>query len=319
MDIRPRRSVLYMPGANQRALEKAKSLPADALILDLEDSVAPAAKESARDLVCAAVRSRSYGAREIVVRVNALDTPWGADDLAAACKAAPHAVLVPKITCAQDVRDAHARMIAADGAGVDLWLMIETPRAVLDIGAIAAERANNKALAAFVIGANDLAKETRAALAKGRAALLPWLSQIVLGARAYGLDVIDAVYNDHADIAGFRDECAQARDLGMDGKSLIHPGQIEPCNEAFSPASGEIAWARRIVAAFDHPDHAGLGVISLDGKMVERLHLAMAQRVLALAGAMRVGLRPWPWRLSCFRGGAILYKRPCRRAAGAWE
>ncbi|MBX9761101.1 MAG: CoA ester lyase [Beijerinckiaceae bacterium] len=286
MDIRPRRSVLYMPGANERALEKAKSLPADALILDLEDSVAPSAKEGARDLVCAAARGGAYGRREIIVRINGLDTPWGADDLAAACKARPNAILVPKISCAQDVRDTCARMHDAGAHDVRLWLMIETPRAVLDIGAIAAERDRNPALDAFVIGANDLAKETRAKLAKGRAALLPWLAQIMLGARAYGLDVIDAVYNDHADIDGFREECAQARDLGMDGKSLIHPGQIAPCNEAFSPACDEIAWARGVVAAFDRPENASLGVISLDGKMVERLHLGMAQRILALADAM---------------------------------
>ena len=284
MDIRPRRSVLYMPGANERALEKAKSLPADALILDLEDSVAPSAKDAARDLVCAAARSGAYGRREIVVRINGLDTPWGDDDLAAVCKAAPHAILVPKIASVADVRHVHAQMRVAGAGNLRLWLMIETPRAVLDIGSIAAERAH-AGLDAFVIGANDLAKETRATLANGRAALLPWLAQIVLGARAHGIDVIDAVYNDHADIEGFRQECAQGRDMGMDGKSLIHPGQIEPCNAAFSPAGEEIAWARRIVAAFALPEHASVGVISLDGKMVERLHLAMAQRVLALAGA----------------------------------
>lgn len=289
MHIRPRRSVLYMPGANQRALEKAKTLPADALILDLEDSVAPAAKQAARDLVCAAVRERGYARREIVVRINALDTPWGADDMAAACKARPDAILVPKIACAADVRDAAEKMRAAGADDLGLWLMIETPRAVLDIGAIAAARAQTPTLAAFVIGANDLAKETRATLAKGRAAIMPWLSQIVLGARCAGADVIDAVYNDHADLEGFAAECAQARDLGMDGKSLIHPGQIAPCNAAFSPSDAEIEWARRIAAAFELPENAKLGVISLDGKMVERLHLDMAQRVLALAEASTSG------------------------------
>ncbi|MFN3889590.1 MAG: HpcH/HpaI aldolase/citrate lyase family protein [Beijerinckiaceae bacterium] len=283
MDIRPRRSVLYMPGANGRALEKARTLPADALILDLEDSIAPSAKEAARDLVCAAVRERAYGRREVVVRINALDTPWGADDLAAACKAKPDAILVPKIAGAGDVTDVFARMRGAACSDTGLWLMIETPRAVLDIGAVAAARAQAPVLSAFVIGANDLARETRAKLAKGRAAMLPWLTQIVLGARAYGLDVIDAVYNDHSDIEGFRAECEQARDLGMDGKTLIHPGQIAPCNEAFSPSADEIAWAERVAGAFDQPENAGRGVISLDGKMVERLHLEMAQRVLTLA------------------------------------
>lgn len=286
MNIKPRRSVLYTPGANPRALEKARTLPTDALVLDLEDSVAPSAKEKARDLVCAAVRERPYGRREVVVRINGLDTPWGADDLGAACKAKPDAILLPKVACADDVKDAWARMRDAAGGGehdIGLWLMIETPRAVLDIGAIGAVRASIPSLDAFVIGANDLAKETRARIAPGRAAIAPWLSQIVLGARAYGLDVIDAVYNEHADIAGFRAECAQARDLGMDGKSLIHPGQIAPCNEVFSPGPDEIALARKIVAAFDRPENAGRGVISLEGNMIERLHLDMAQRVLALA------------------------------------
>jgi citrate lyase subunit beta / citryl-CoA lyase len=283
MDIRPRRSVLYMPGTNQRALEKARVLPADALILDLEDSVAPSAKKTARDHVCAAVRERAYGGREVVVRINALDTPWGGDDLAAVCKAGPDAILLPKIASAADVRHADARMRESASRNTGLWLMIETPRAVLDIGDIAAVRSDLANLAVFVIGANDIAKETRVSLAKGRAAILPWLSQIVLGARAYGLDVIDAVYNDHADLEGFREECAQGRDLGMDGKSLIHPGQIAACNAAFSPSAEEIAWARKIAAAFAQSENAENGVISLDGKMVERLHLLMAERVLALA------------------------------------
>lgn len=284
MTIRSRRSVLFMPGANQRALEKARTLPADALVLDLEDSVAPSAKQTARELVCAAVRERPYGRREVAVRVNALDTPWGADDVAAVCKARPDAILLPKVACAGDAEDAYARMRDAGEDHIALWLMIETPRAVLDIGAIGAVRARIPPLGAFVIGANDLAMQTRARIASGRTAILPWLAQIALGARAYGLDVIDAVYNDHADIAGFRQECVQARDLGMDGKSLIHPGQIAPCNEIFSPGADEIAQARKIVAAFDLPENSGLGVISLDGKMVERLHLDQAERLLAKAG-----------------------------------
>ncbi len=283
MLIRPRRSVLYMPGANKRALEKAQSLPADALILDLEDSVAPAAKEAARDQVCAVTRERVYAEREVVVRINALDTPWGKDDLAAACDAGAHAILVPKISCVAEVADVLARMESLRAQAVNLWLMIETPRAVLEIGAIAQMRAEFPTLATFVIGANDIAKETRATLSNGRAAILPWLSQIVLGARAYGLDVIDSVYNDHADIEGFRVECAQGRDLGMDGKSLIHPSQINPCNEIFSPSVDEVTWAQKVTAAFSLPDNARLGVISIDGKMVERLHLDMARRILAMA------------------------------------
>lgn len=288
MDIRPRRSVLYMPGANQRALEKARTLAADALVLDLEDSVAPSAKADARDLVCGVVSQKAYGHREVVIRINGLDSPWGADDLAAACRARPDAILAPKIASVADVREVATRMSEAGAGDVGLWLMIESPRAVLDIGAIAALRATTPSLSAFIIGANDLAKETRVKLSPGRAALLPWLSQIVLGARAYGVDVIDAVYNDHADIEGFRAECEQGRDLGMDGKSLIHPGQIAPCNEAFSPSPDEIAWARKIEDAFAQPANAALGVISVDGKMVERLHLVMAQRILTLADAMAV-------------------------------
>jgi citrate lyase subunit beta/citryl-CoA lyase len=288
MNIRPRRSVLYMPGANERALEKARTLAADAVVLDLEDSVAPSAKADARARVCDVVSQKAYGRREVVIRINGLDTPWGADDLAAACKARPDAILAPKIVSVEDVRDVARRMGEAGAGDVDLWLMIETPRAVLDIGAIAALRARTLSLSAFIIGSNDLAKETRVKLAPGRAALLPWLSQILLAARAYGVDVIDAVYNDHADIEGFRAECQQARDLGMDGKSLIHPGQIAPCNEAFSPSPDEIAWARKIEDAFAQPANASLGVISIDGKMVERLHLVMAQRILALAEAMPV-------------------------------
>ena len=282
MRTRPRRSALYMPGANKRALEKAQTLPADALILDLEDSVAPAAKAAARDQVCAATRSRVYAQREVVVRINALDTPWGADDLAAVCASGPHAILIPKISSVADVADVAARMGSLRGENIDLWLMIETPRAVLDIGAIAQMRTHIPTLAALVIGANDIAKETRVTLSHGRTAILPWLSQIVLGARAYGLDVIDSVYNDHADIEGFRAECAQGRDLGMDGKSLIHPAQIAPCNEIFSPSPDEVIWARKVTAAFDLAENATLGVISIDGKMVERLHLEMAQRVLAM-------------------------------------
>lgn len=281
--MRPRRSVLYMPGANQRALEKGKTIPADVLVLDLEDSVAPSAKQAARESVCAAVSARAYGAREVVVRINALDTPWGADDLAAACKAGASAILAPKIAGVADVRLVHSRMREAGGGDIGLWLMIETPRAVLDIAAVAGARGDIAALDAFVIGANDLARETRAKLAKGRAVLLPWLSQIVLGARAFGLDVIDAVYNDHADVEGFRAECEQARDLGMDGKSVIHPGQVAPCNEAFSPGADEIALAQSIVDAFARPENAAAGVLSLDGKMIERLHLDMARRVLSLA------------------------------------
>lgn len=246
MPVRLRRSALFMPGANARALEKARTLPADAVMLDLEDSVAPGAKAQARDQVCAVTRARAYAHREVVIRVNALDTPWGADDLAAACQARPDAILIPKVSGAADVTDVASRMARLGGEGIEIWLMIETPRAVLDIGSIAQLRTHLPQLGTFIIGANDLAKETRATLSRGRSAMTPWLSQIVLAARAYGLDVMDSVYNDHADTEGFRAECAQARDLGMDGKSLIHPAQIAPCNEMFSPSADDIAWARQV-------------------------------------------------------------------------
>lgn len=279
MTYRPRRSVLYMPGANDRALEKAKTLDADALILDLEDSVAPGLKAEARGKVCAAVQAGGYGHREMVVRVNGLDTPWGMDDIAAAVAARPDAILVPKVSTAQDVHRAAQLM----PPGVALWAMMETPLAMLNAREIAGAGAP---LACFVLGSNDLVKDTRASAANGRFALLPMLTICVLAARAYGLEVIDGVYNDFRDEPGFRAECEQGRDLGMDGKTLIHPGQLGVCNEVFSPALSEIEWASRIIAAFALPENAAKGVITLDGKMVERLHLAMAERVAEIAGAI---------------------------------
>lgn len=286
MIVKPRRSVLYLPGANARALEKARTLPVDALVLDLEDSVAPAMKADARARVCDAVCARAFPGREVAVRLNGFDTPWGEDDLRAACAAGADAILVPKVKTAADARAAQERMDAAAAApAMTLWLMMETPQAVLDAAAIAAARRQAPRLDVFVIGANDLAKETRVRLAPGRAALTPWFMQILLAARAHGLDVIDAVYNDHADLAGFRAECEQGRDLGMDGKSLIHPAQIGPCHEVYTPSEADVAWARDVVAAFARPENAGLGVLSLDGRMVERLHVDMARRTLALARA----------------------------------
>lgn len=286
MTIRPRRSMLFMPGSNDRALEKARTLPADGVIIDLEDSVAPERKDAAREAARAAVGA-GFGAREVVVRINGLDTPWGQRDLAAVCPAAPDAILVPKIRNEQDVR---AVLNAMERIGAPqrtrLWLMIETPLAVLNAQPIAATAAEPDArLSAFVLGANDLAKDTRVRVGAGRATILPWILQCVLAARAYGVDVLDSVYNDIADTDGFRDECAQGRELGMDGKTLIHPSQIDPCNAAFSPTPEEIAWAERVVAAFDAPENAGRGAISLDGRMVERLHAEAAGRVLALARA----------------------------------
>ena len=278
--FRPRRSVLYMPGGNARALEKAKTLPVDAVILDLEDSVAPDAKAEARTTACAAVTAGGYGRREVVLRVNGLDTPWGKADMAAAVAARPDAILVPKVSSASDV--AHAASLAH---GIPLWVMIETPLSILNARDIAAA-AQSSTMVCFVLGTNDLVKDTRMRTGKERLALLPALSQAVLAARAFGLDCIDGVYNDFKDEAGFAAECEQGVLLGMDGKTLIHPAQVEACNRIFSPSDAEIAAARKVIAAFALPENASKGVITVDGRMVERLHLAMAERTDAIARAM---------------------------------
>ena len=280
MTHRPRRSVLYMPASNARALEKARTLDADALILDLEDSVAPEARDAARDQVVAAVKAGGYGRRELVIRINGLDTPWGEADMKAAVAAGPHAILVPKIATPEDVMRAAA--LLGDGKAA-LWVMMETPMAVLNAREIAGA---DPWLSCMVIGTNDLLKETRARSTGGRFSLVPMLSTCVLAARAFGLDVIDGVYNDIRDADGFRAECEQGRDLGMDGKTLIHPGQIATCNAVFSPEAEEVAWSRKVIAAFDLPENADKGVITIDGKMVERLHLAIAERTVAIAEAI---------------------------------
>jgi citrate lyase subunit beta / citryl-CoA lyase len=288
MTIRPRRSVLYMPGSNARAIEKARNLPADAIILDLEDSVAPQSKAAARQQVADAVRAGGFGPREVVVRINGLDTEWWLDDLNTITHAKPDAILLPKISSPDQFDDVIERMIAV-GAGhqVRVWAMMETPLAMLHADRIAAAALDPEIrLSAFVMGTNDLAKETRAKLLPGRAAMLPWLMTCVAAARAYGVEVIDGVYNDLGNAEGFAQECAQARELGFDGKTLIHPNQIGPCNAAFSPDAAEVAQARAIIAAFDLPENAGKGVVALDGRMVELLHADMARRTVAIAEAI---------------------------------
>lgn len=281
MDMRSRRSVLYMPGSNVRALEKAKSLAVDAVILDLEDSVAPDAKTSARDLVCAAVRAGGFGRREVVVRINGLNTPHGADDMAAIVAVRPDAILVPKVSTVADVQQA-----AAQAGGVALWAMIETPLAILNIKDIAAA-AGTAGLTAFIIGTNDLIKDSRMTAGSQRLALVPSLSLTVLAARAFGLTCIDGVFNDLKDEAGLLAECEQGVVLGMDGKTLIHPGQIDVANRVFAPSAADIGWAQNVIDMFNLPENAGAGVVVLDGKMVERLHLAMAQRIMAVVEAMQ--------------------------------
>ena len=286
MTHRPRRSVLYMPGANDRALEKARTLDADALILDLEDSVAPDSKAEARAKVLAAIRAGGYGRRELVIRINGLDSPWGIDDLRMAAEASPDAVLVPKVARPGDIVNVSRIYGGLGGAETTrMWAMMETPMSIFNVREIASVHQVAR-LSCLVLGTNDLLKESRALATGGRFAILPWLSLTVLAARAYGLDVIDGVYNDFRDEPGFRAECEQGRTLGMDGKTLIHPGQVTVCNELFSPASAEIDWARKIIAAFALPDNSAKGVITLDGKIVERLHLAMAERVAEIAGAI---------------------------------
>ena len=288
MTIRPRRSVLYMPGSNARALEKAKTLPADGVVLDLEDSVAPDAKEAARDQVVAAVKAGGFGKREVFVRVNGVDTPWHADDLAAAAHVAPDAILVPKVSNPETLELIGRRLLdMGTPHKTRVWAMIETPLAIFNILAIAAEaRDSESRLAGLVLGTNDLAKETRAKLVPGRAPMLPWLAQCVLAARHHGIDILDGVYNDIGDADGFAAECRQGVELGFDGKTLIHPNQIAPCNDAFSPSPQEVAWARKMIAAFDLPENKSKGVVSIDGRMVERLHAEMGRRTVAIADAI---------------------------------
>jgi citrate lyase subunit beta/citryl-CoA lyase len=288
MTSRPRRSVLYMPGSNARALEKAKTLPADGVILDLEDSVAPDAKEAARQQVADVVKAGGFGSREVFIRVNAIDTPWHADDLTAAAHASPDAILVPKISSPEQVEMMGRRLLDMHiDQKTRIWAMIETPLAIFNILAIAAEAKDSEArLSGFVMGTNDLAKDTRARLVPGRAPMLPWLTTCVAAARIYGIDILDGVYNDLGNADGFVQECAQGVDLGFDGKTLIHPNQIEPCNKAFSPTPEEVAWARKMIAAFDLPENKSKGVVSIDGRMVERLHADMARRTVAIAEAI---------------------------------
>jgi citrate lyase subunit beta/citryl-CoA lyase len=287
MTIRPRRSMLYMPGSNARAIEKARDLPADGIILDLEDAVAPDAKAQARDLIVQELRKGGFGGREVLVRINGLDTAWWRDDLAVAA-AGPDALLLPKVSAPEQLRELARHFVGVGAeARIRIWAMMETPLAMLNAREIAAAALDPATrLAGFVMGTNDLAKETRARIVPGRAPMLPWLMACVAAARACGLAILDGVYNELGDLEGFAAECRQARDLGFDGKTLIHPQQIAPCNAAFSPPPEEVAWARKIIAAFDLPENAGKGVIQVEGRMVERLHADMARQVVAISDAV---------------------------------
>ena len=279
---RPRRSVLYMPSSNARALEKATSLPCDGIIFDLEDAVAPDAKEEARGAACEAVRSGRYGRRELVIRVNAADTPWHADDLTAAAAAGPSAILVPKVNSADEVMSLVAALESAGAPeSTRLWAMIETPAAILGAAGLAAA---SPRLEVLVMGSNDLVKELHAEHVPGRASILTAMSLAVLAARAAGKVILDAVYNDVRDLDGFRQEAVQARQLGFDGKSLVHPGQIGPANEVFAPDPEAIEDARGVIEAWEAG--AGSGVVTYRGRMVESLHVDIARRTLAVHEAI---------------------------------
>lgn len=289
--FRPRRSVLYVPATNAKALAKLPGLACDAAIIDLEDAVAPDAKVAAREALKSFFAERAKtphagGPGEIVIRINGLSTEWGMDDLLAARECRPDAILLPKVETPRDILEANDTLDGEDAhPAMWLWAMIETPKALLNIGAIAElGRDPGARLACFVAGTNDLVKETGVRMTPDRRFLTPWLMQMVLAARAGGIDVLDGVANDFRDLDAFRRECDDGAAMGFDGKTLIHPDQIAPANAAFSPSAGEIAAARAIVAAFAEPQNAGKGVLTVDGRMTERLHLAQAEKLLAKAG-----------------------------------
>ena len=275
--MKPLRSVLYMPSSNSRALEKARTIPADAIIFDLEDAVAPDAKELARDQACAAVVSGEYDGKTLTIRCNGLDTPWGAADLRAAAAAGPAAVVVPKVSGVE-----HLQAVVELVGTTPIWAMIETPVAVFDVRAIAA----HPRVAALVLGTNDLAKELRAALVPGRAPLLPHLATALLAGREAGKVVLDGVYNDVKDLVGFEAECQQGKELGFDGKTLIHPTQVEIANRVWAPSADEIGRARAVIEAFTVAEAEGRGVVVVDGRMVENLHRDNALHTLATAEAI---------------------------------
>lgn len=280
--FRPRRSVLYMPASNARALEKARSIPCDGLILDLEDAVAPDAKPAAREAACAAAASGGYGAREVTIRVNGADTEWHADDLKAACEAGPDAVVVPKVSSADAVLQLVEAMAGLDAPEhTKLWAMVETPAAMLHAEEIAAA---SDRLTVLVMGTNDLVKELYAEHVPGRQPVLPGLGLALLAARATGKAILDGVFNDVKDTDGFLAECRQGRELGFDGKTLIHPGQVAGANEAFAPSPRAVEEARGVLAAWQA---GGSGVVTYNGRMIENLHVESARRTLSIHEAIQ--------------------------------
>ena len=281
--LKPRRSVLYMPGANARAMEKARELGCDTIIFDLEDAVAPDAKETARTQVASAVRAGGYGHRELVVRANGLDTPWAVADLAMAAQLPIDAVLLPKIETVEQIRQCERMLAGTPAAALPLWVMIETPRGVLAIEQILS---SSKRIDVVVMGTSDLVKELRARHTEDRGALLPALAHCVLVCRAFDRVVLDGVHLDFRDTESFGRVCRQGRDLGFDGKTLIHPSQIDIANTVFGVSADEIDQARLIVAAWDDAQRSGKGVAVVNGRLVENLHAAEAARVLAFAAAL---------------------------------
>jgi citrate lyase subunit beta/citryl-CoA lyase len=280
----PRRSVLYVPGSNARALEKARTLAADAVILDLEDAVAPDAKREARNLVCAAVREGGFGEREVVIRVNGLNTPWGYADLVAASTAGADALLLPKTENVESVRQSEMVMAATDAPDdLAIWCMMETPRAVLNAEAIAGA---SPRVRCFVMGTSDLTKDLHALHTRDRLPMMTALGLCLLAARAFSLSILDGVHLDLEDVAGFEKACEQGRELGFDGKTLIHPRTIEPANRIFAPSPEEIDWSRRIILAHAEAAKQGKGIVVVDGKLIENLHVLNARRVVELADAI---------------------------------
>ena len=280
---RPRRSVLYMPGSNARALEKARTLAADALILDLEDAVAPDAKTLAREQVCKAVVEGGYGSREVIIRTNGLDTPWGKDDIIAAARAAPDAILLPKVESAAQVQAAEALLKLHGQDRTVIWCMMETPKGILHAEEIAAA---SPRLAALVMGTSDLVKDLNAQHTPLRLPVITALGLCLLAARAYGLAILDGVYLDLEDDAGFEASCKQGLELGFDGKTLIHPKTLEITNRVFAPSEAQVTYAHKIIAAFEAAAKEGKGVVLVDGKLVENLHVEQAKKLAALAEAI---------------------------------
>ena len=286
---RPRRSALYLPASNAKALAKARTLPCDVVILDLEDAVAPEFKAEARAAAVAGAHEGGFGSRELVIRANGIDTEWGAADLAAIAASGADAVLVPKVCSVEDIARYHAALADAPAA-MQLWAMIETCACIPHLHEIAAMAASTR-LSLFVMGVNDLAKEMRAQLTAERTPFLPFLSLTVAAARAHGVTVLDGVCNEFRDLEIFRAEAEQGLLFGFDGKTLIHPAQIEPCNEVFSPGEDELRHAEAIIAGFALPENAGKGAISVDGKMAELLHLEQANRLVAVAQQIAAALK----------------------------